>query len=100
MSLQDNKYVQAMQNDFDTLKKKWDELRGGSEAKPESGDAPGEGADDDGQSSKLMETAWQDFKEQSEKLQAAGGTASEELRGSYEAARDSFKRILDSYRKG
>lgn len=94
MSMQDNKYAQAAQEDFEALKGKWNEMRehmstgggdnGGGDGKPES---------------KVAETAWNDFKDQSEKIRAAGGTASSELRGSYEAARDKVKKIVDSYKR-
>ncbi|WP_170294946.1 hypothetical protein [Roseospira navarrensis] len=87
MSMQDNKYVQAAQEDFDALKRKWSEIRG------QSSD------NDNGKSdSQVAETAWKDFQDQSEKVRAAGGTASTELRGSYEAARDKFKKVVDAYR--
>jgi hypothetical protein len=91
--MQDNKYAQAAQEDFDALKGKWNDMR---ERMSDKGNGSGNGTPD----SQVAETAWSDFKEQSEKLRAAGATASSELRGSYEAARDKFKKVMDSYQRG
>lgn len=94
MSTQDNKYAQAAQEDFDALKSKWNEMR------ERMSDKGGDNGSGDGKpESKFAETAWNDFKDQSEKIRAAGGTASSELRGSYEAARDKFKKVVDSYKR-
>lgn len=100
MSMQDNKYVQAAQNDFDALKKSWEDMRHNLSGKGSgngSGNGSGSGQDGGKPDSRLAETAWNDFQEQSEKLQAAGSAASTELRGSYEAARDKFKKVVDAY---
>ncbi|MBB4287591.1 hypothetical protein [Roseospira goensis] len=102
MSMQQNRYMQALNQDFDALKQKWDEMRQHVDRKDGSSDgANGSGANGSGgPDSKLAQTAWDDFQEQSRKMQAAGETASDELRGSYEAARDKVRRIADSYRSG
>lgn len=92
--MQDNKYVQAAQDDFDALKAKWEEMREQFSDKGNGNDSGNGGPD-----SQVAQTAWADFQEQSEKLRSAGSTASSELRGSYEAAREKFKKVVDAYRK-
>ncbi len=95
MSMQDNKYVQAAQEDFDALKTKWNDVR------ERMFDTGGDNGSGDGKpESKFAETAWSDFKEQSEKIRAAGSTASSELRGSYEAARDKVRKVVEAYQRG
>jgi len=89
--MSDNRYVQAAQDDYQALKDKWDGLR----QKMQSNDDGGNGKPD----SRLAETAWADFKDQSEKMRAAGSTASDELRGSYQAARDKVRNIVESYQR-
>lgn len=92
MSMQDNKYVQAAQQDFENLKASWDDLR--RKFADQSGDGP------DIPDSQVAETAWKDFEEQSEKLRRAGETASAELRESYKVAREKFRKIAEAYRQG
>lgn len=90
MATSDNRYAQAAQDDYQTLKDKWNAMRDRMKSDEKS---------DTESQSELAETAWADFKEQSEKLQAAGSTASDELRGSYEASREKLHRVMDSYNR-
>ncbi|SDG45190.1 hypothetical protein [Roseospirillum parvum] len=91
MSSHDNKYVQAAQQDFDALRQQWDEVRKNFPEPGRGGDIP---------DSRLAETAWNDFQEQSEKLRRAGETASAELRESYKVAREKVRKVVDAYRQG
>ncbi|SDE48443.1 hypothetical protein [Rhodospira trueperi] len=101
MTMQDNKYVQAVQSDFDALKQKWDDMR---QSFSDTGNGGGSGEASGGGNgkvdSRLAETAWADFQDQSEKLKNAGSAASNELRGSYEAARDKVKKVVEAYQRG
>jgi len=87
MSLQDNKYVEAIKADVDSLKAQWNEMRLAMKLKQATGDTF---------NSEVAETAWNDFETHAANLREAGDNASEDARKAYEEARKKVRGFLRS----
>jgi len=86
MTRESGSLVEAARSDLNDLKSRLDDAR---ESLAASGGTK--------EHSETIETAWNNLQTQWQKLQAAGDTASTELRNEFEDAKARFRHVVDTY---